>query len=304
MEAHGYTDVEMLGSGSYGRVYKARDEQGNQCVVKQMIFGGNDKGKAKMMRDMAMKESQILESFRHPNIVRYHNSFMMASLAELPIDDSVCVVMSHCSGGDLGDAIERQAELNSRFSEAQIFSWLAQMAAALAYMHNLHVLHRDLKSKNVFLTATGLLKLGDFGMSRVMQDTFDLAESCVGTPSHMSPEMLEGQPYGATLWNNPQAVHDCRGADCWLLTARAVARCEGGYLVARLRAVRALHAAARIPRQLFRRHNDLGASRQPSAGHGVWPCCQRGGGSADASDTGDEADGRAAARAPVPEAAA
>mmetsp|Transcript_11956 Transcript_11956/g.26057 ORF Transcript_11956/g.26057 Transcript_11956/m.26057 type:complete len:81 (-) Transcript_11956:454-696(-) len=67
------------------------------------------------------------------------------------------------------------------FSEAQICHWLVQMALALYYMHEKRILHRDLKTQNVFLK-NGKVKLGDFGIAKVLDDTRDFANTCIGTP--------------------------------------------------------------------------------------------------------------------------
>jgi NIMA (never in mitosis gene a)-related kinase len=66
---------------------------------------------------------------------------------------------------------------------------------AIDYIHSNKILHRDIKSQNVFLTSNGTLKLGDFGISKVLQNTMDKAATMVGTPYYMSPEMYENKPY-------------------------------------------------------------------------------------------------------------
>ena len=66
---------------------------------------------------------------------------------------------------------------------------------ALEFVHAKRVLHRDIKTSNVFLTNRNLVKLGDFGIARQMDDTSDFAKTCVGTPYYLSPELIEGRPY-------------------------------------------------------------------------------------------------------------
>ena len=66
---------------------------------------------------------------------------------------------------------------------------------ALEFVHAKRVLHRDIKTSNVFLTNRNLVKLGDFGIARQMDDTSDFAQTCVGTPYYLSPELIEGRPY-------------------------------------------------------------------------------------------------------------
>ena len=69
------------------------------------------------------------------------------------------------------------------------------MALGLHYMHNNKVLHRDLKTQNVFLLGNGRLVLGDLGISKVLDGTMDFAQTCIGTPYYMSPEIFKNKPY-------------------------------------------------------------------------------------------------------------
>lgn len=73
-----------------------------------------------------------------------------------------------------------------RFDENQIIDWFIQMALAIYYMHERRILHRDLKTQNIFLTG-GKIRLGDFGISKVLDDKKQLTETVIGTPYYMSP---------------------------------------------------------------------------------------------------------------------
>ena len=156
MEDYGYERLEMIGRGSFGRVYKVRRiADGHTLVVKQMVFGGlsDAQGESAKIREMAEKESALLMQLRHPNIVAFHECFLMPSLPCLKEPDSVCVVMSFCGGGDLHQLIKARAETGKPFSEPQVLWWLVQCLLALRHMHERHVLHRDLKSSNIFLSS-------------------------------------------------------------------------------------------------------------------------------------------------------
>lgn len=91
--------------------------------------------------------------------------------------------------------LEKRKQAKARFTEAEIMHWFVQICFALRYIHSLRVLHRDIKSSNVFLTATNCVKLGDFGISKVLQGTVEAAMTVVGTPYYMSPEVYQNKPY-------------------------------------------------------------------------------------------------------------
>lgn len=74
-------------------------------------------------------------------------------------------------------------------------SWFIQICLSLEYIHGIKILHRDLKSSNVFLTKSNTIKLGDFGISKVLAATNDQALTVQGTPYYMSPEVCQSQPY-------------------------------------------------------------------------------------------------------------
>ena len=103
----------------------------------------------------------------------------------------------YCEGGNLSRKIKNQKKLKVPFLEEQVLDWFTQLTTAIAYCHGKRVLHRDLKPGNVFLTATNQVKLGDFGIARVLENTMDKAQTVAGTPYFMSPEVCENKPYGA-----------------------------------------------------------------------------------------------------------
>lgn len=78
-----------------------------------------------------------------------------------------------------------------------------QICLALKYVHDRKILHRDLKTQNIFLTAKGDIKIGDFGIARVLQDTYDCAQTAIGTPYYLSPEICQEKPYNqkTDIWS-------------------------------------------------------------------------------------------------------
>ena len=110
--------------------------------------------------------------------------------------------MEYCDGGTLAEAISAHAERSEHFATALVATWAKQLGGAVQHVHAHRVLHRDIKTANVFLTAQRQIKLGDFGISRVMGTHTNLAETVCGTPYYLSPELVMGQPYNqpADAW--------------------------------------------------------------------------------------------------------
>ena len=109
--------------------------------------------------------------------------------------------MVYCEGGDVYSKIK--ASKGKNFSEDVILEWLVQMGLALFYLHERKILHRDLKSQNVFLTKNGLIKLGDFGIAKCLDTTLAQAKTFIGTPYYLSPEIVQSLPYSfkSDVWS-------------------------------------------------------------------------------------------------------
>jgi serine/threonine protein kinase len=140
-------------------------------------------------REAAKAEVELLRRLHHPNIVRYIDSFLSKN------HESLCIVMEYCDGGDLASQIKSSFTKRKLFSEDKILHWFVQIALGVHYMHTMNVLHRDLKTQNVFLLGNGRLVLGDLGISKVLEGTMDFAQTCIGTPYYMSPEIFKNKPY-------------------------------------------------------------------------------------------------------------
>ena len=108
----------------------------------------------------------------------------------------------HRDGSTLAAVVAEHAEEGRRVDGGRIWRWLAQLGSALQYLHARRILHRDLKTENVFLDADDNLKLGDFGIARSLSTQTALAATVVGTPAYMSPEVINSDEYGepADAW--------------------------------------------------------------------------------------------------------
>ncbi|OXB65932.1 hypothetical protein ASZ78_002680 [Callipepla squamata] len=187
-----YTIQRKLGNGSFGSVYLVSDRKAKQGD-ELSIFSSRKVLKEISVGDLkpnetveANLEAQLLSKLDHPAIVKFYASFV-----EL---DSFCIITEYCEGGDLDYKIQEYKESGKLFTQRQIIEWFIQLLLGVNYMHERRILHRDLKTKNVFLK-NNLLKIGDFGVSCLLMGSCDLATTFTGTPYYMSPEVLKHQGY-------------------------------------------------------------------------------------------------------------
>ena len=138
-------------------------------------------------------EGEILKELEHPNIIHFrevqnHNNYLF-------------IVMDYADGGDLSMKIKEQ---NGKFfPEDKILDWFTQVCLAIKHIHDRRILHRDIKSQNIFLMKNGQVKLGDFGIAKCLDHTIDKAKTYVGTPYYLSPEIINSQPYDfkSDIWS-------------------------------------------------------------------------------------------------------
>jgi NIMA (never in mitosis gene a)-related kinase len=109
--------------------------------------------------------------------------------------------MEYCEAGDLYNFINKQR--GRLLPERTILFFFNQICQAIQYIHNKNILHRDIKSQNIFLAKENVLKIGDFGIAKILHGTHDYARTCIGTPYYLSPEVWENKPYDAKsdLWS-------------------------------------------------------------------------------------------------------
>ena len=109
--------------------------------------------------------------------------------------------MDYADNGDLQDKIK--AQKGKYFTESQILDWFTQLCLAIKHIHDRKILHRDLKTQNIFVTKNGIVKLGDFGIAKCLNLTLDKAKTVVGTPYYLSPEIVQNKPYNfkSDIWS-------------------------------------------------------------------------------------------------------
>lgn len=186
-----YEKEKLIGSGTFGKVWLIRSQHsGHPYVLKEVQL----KSMSSSEKQQAVTEVSVLARCRHRNIVRYKEACIELEKGTLSI------VMEYADGGDLYNVIKRQK--GCYFEEKDVLSWFVQITLALQYIHKRNILHRDLKSQNIFLTKEKLVKVGDFGIARVLTGDKELATTAIGTPYYLSPEICQRKPYNhkSDIW--------------------------------------------------------------------------------------------------------
>uniref|UniRef100_A0A672H7P8 Serine/threonine-protein kinase Nek2 n=1 Tax=Salarias fasciatus TaxID=181472 RepID=A0A672H7P8_SALFA len=194
-----YEVLYTIGSGSYGKCQKIRRKADGKILVwKELDYGTM----AESEKQMLVSEVNLLRELKHPNIVRYYDRIIDRTKTTLYI------VMEYCEGGDLSSLISRCIKERRYLEEQFILRVMAQLTLALKECHRRSdgratVLHRDLKPANIFLDVKQNVKLGDFGLARILNHDTSFAKTFVGTPYYMSPEQINRMSYNekSDIWS-------------------------------------------------------------------------------------------------------
>ena len=191
-----YKIIETLGEGSYGKAILVKSNfPGNILYVMKSIKMIN---MTEELKNKTFGEVRIIQKLNHPNIIKFHEVF----ISKQPYE-TLNIIQEYADGGDLSERIEKMKNKNKFFSENQILDWFTEISLALNHMHSKHILHRDIKSQNVFLTKNNMIKLGDFGISKTLDYTLAKAMTVIGTPYYLSPEIIQSIPYSyeSDIWS-------------------------------------------------------------------------------------------------------
>lgn len=196
-----YDIISAIGSGSYGKCLKiCRKSDGKILVWKEMDYGSMTEPEKQQL----VSEVNLLRELKHQYIVRYYDRIIDRTSSRLYL------VMEYCSGGDLASLISKKRRERSFLDEQFVLKVFVQLVLALQECHCYRqksgqgkILHRDLKPANVFLDGANDVKLGDFGLARVLNHDTSFAKTFVGTPYYMSPEQMDKLSYNekSDIWS-------------------------------------------------------------------------------------------------------
>ena len=173
-----FTNLERVGKGAMGVVYRATDETLGTVAIK--IIAG-DLRNDPHQRERFIREARVAASLTHPNIIDIHG---MGEHEGRPY-----IVMEFLEGQSLKAVINRAHE----FPLEDRLELMRQVADALAYAHRADIAHRDIKPENIFVTRDGTVRILDFGVARIKDSTMTATGVVLGTPSYMSPEQVMGK---------------------------------------------------------------------------------------------------------------
>ncbi|XP_048032838.1 serine/threonine-protein kinase 10 [Megalobrama amblycephala] len=181
-----------LGDGAFGKVYKAQNQTTGVLGAVKVI-----EVRSEEQLDDYVTEIDILAACRHANIITLLDAIFF--------EGWLWILIEYCPGGALDDIM---LELERGLTEQQISEVCCQTLQALSYLHQHHIIHRDLKAGNILLTMDGQVKLADFGVSAKNDNTFQKRSTFIGTPYWMAPEVImcetsKDNPYSskADIWS-------------------------------------------------------------------------------------------------------
>ena len=195
-----YELIEIIGQGMYGKVYKAMNKlESKYYAIKTLNF----KNISSKERSLIETEINLLQELKHPNIVLYKESF-------LDNNQNLNIVTTFCEGGDLYQKIFKTQK--NYFPEKDIINALVQLLLGLSYIHDKKVIHRDIKTKNIFIQNEHILCIGDFGIAKIFNTNNNnnnnnknrSLNKMIGTPLYMAPECFKQNKkysYKSDIWS-------------------------------------------------------------------------------------------------------
>ena len=198
--------LEKLGKGAFSVVYKVRRKIDNQIYALKKVQITNLSEKQKTN---SLNEIRVLASIKSKYIVNYKEAFLDIK------DSTLCLVMEYADRGDLSKRIEEEKNRNRYFNERDIWRIFIQLVKGLKSLHDLNIIHRDIKSSNIFLFSDGTAKLGDLNVCKILSEN-TLGKTQAGTPSFAAPEVWMEKPYGlkSDIWSLGCVLYEMTALKC------------------------------------------------------------------------------------------
>ncbi|XP_055545200.1 neither inactivation nor afterpotential protein C [Wyeomyia smithii] len=223
---------EIIGNGVYGKVYKAVDTNASNknVAVKIQKYDGDT-------RIAIQEEYRVLRDYSNPaNLLDFYGVYRKKTSGDV---DEIWFILEYCDNGPVIDIIRKIHNSNRRVIEDHIAYILREAAKALVYLHENHVIHRDVRGSNILLTKEGEVKLCDFGISREIKSTLGKRGTCIGSPCWMAPEVI-------TSSKSDSESYDSR-ADVWALGITAIELGDGKPPFADMHPTRTMFQIVRNP---------------------------------------------------------
>ena len=188
----GFEILEKLGDGAYSVVYKVRRKEDSKIYALKKVRLQNLSEKEK---ENSLNEVRILASVKSTFVISYKEAFIDEN------EKSLCIVMEYADKGDLYQKICQFKKMGCLIDEVDVWRIFIQMTKGLKALHDLKILHRDLKSANIFLFSDGSAKIGDLNVSKVAHKGLGYTQT--GTPYYASPEVWRDEPYDikSDIWS-------------------------------------------------------------------------------------------------------
>ncbi|XP_055630299.1 cyclin-dependent kinase 4 [Toxorhynchites rutilus septentrionalis] len=218
-----YEELNVIGTGAYGTVYKARDlgNEGNIVALKKVRVALTEDGvPMSTLREIALLKQ--LDAFQHPNVVKLLDVCHGPRL-EREGQLVLFLVFEHLEQ-DLDDYIKRLPSVGMSRMTIQRLS--RELLTGVDFLHSHRIIHRDLKPQNLLISSQGRLKLADFGLAKTYDFEMKLT-TVVVTLWYRSPEVLLGEPYHSSvdIWSS-----GCIMAEMFQRTALFPGTSEGNQL--------------------------------------------------------------------------
>ncbi|KAK3269615.1 Fatty acid 2-hydroxylase [Cymbomonas tetramitiformis] len=189
MRMEDFVVQNTISKGSFGTVFRVtRKADGKIYALKQVDLAGMSKAD----REEAIDEARVLANLNSKYVIKYYDCFIDGKILN--------IVMMYASGGTIHSKL--QAHRGKRMPEELVWKYFLQSLLGLMHIHSKRIIHRDIKSLNLFLDKNDDIKVGDMGIAKVLSNSTIFAKTIVGTPYYLSPELCEDKPYNekSDIW--------------------------------------------------------------------------------------------------------